>query len=312
MAEELVLDGKAMPMPLPPGACLADLIGALDRSMFKGGRRISAATCQGRNAFFPLASLVELGDFPEPPQLLSSPVPELLRKAVVTLNIGTACEEMFSVSSPTFEAYARKIGADYIVIDTEKIKMQHLFFEKWQIFSMLYEYDRVLYLDSDILISPDCPDLFSLVSPADVGALDEQLWEKRTCLITGIQELLGDVGWTKSYYNAGLGVFSWLHKPLFKKGGTPEGGLLAEQNLLNHRIAGLKYPVHSLPREFNRMDMTGEEGRLESFIIHYAGSGFTGQYPPDPKERLRLKTALMREDRKWFEENRSPQRACGA
>jgi lipopolysaccharide biosynthesis glycosyltransferase len=212
---------------------------------------------------------------------------------------------MYEVSSPTFVDYAKRCGADYIVIDSQKILMSHLFYEKWQIFDMLFDYDRILYLDSDILVAPDCPNLFSFVQPDDVGAFVEDDFEERTALIFRTQLEHGCLNWFKGYVNAGMGVFSWLHRPLFKKGKSRDTSCLTEQNLLNFRIQLNQMPIHKLPKEFNRMDLAGEDKRLQSFLIHYAGRGHTGKaWTGDPVETLKTKIEIMRADRKWLEENR--------
>jgi len=304
----LTLDGTEMDPPLAETAWLVDVVSLFDRVLFKEGKRVAkASTGDGRellkvqNAMRCLKELKSVA-------LESEPIPSEPSRAVVTMNIGSACDEMFSVSSLSFKEYAKRVGADFRVIDSAKVNMHQIYFEKLQVFDLLYEYDRVLFVDSDVLIAPDCPDLFTFVSPADFGGYDEEgvqpgLAERRTI----VQMMLGDCGWKDFSFNSGVMVASWMHRPVFKPGSTPDPSPIAEQNFLNHRVASMKCPVHKLPKEFNRMDMAGlDEDRFKSFVIHYAGRGYTSYFHPDPKERGRRRTAIMRADWDWFDKNRRP------
>ena len=69
--------------------------------------------------------------------------------------------------------YAERIGADFIHINRRKINynktknVNPVLFEKYQLYDILQNYDRALYIDSDVLITPNAPNIFDEV-PFDV------------------------------------------------------------------------------------------------------------------------------------------------
>lgn len=42
-------------------------------------------------------------------------------------------------------------------------------YEKFQIYNLLKEYDRIIYVDIDVIINETCPDLFQIVPEKDFG-----------------------------------------------------------------------------------------------------------------------------------------------
>lgn len=196
--------------------------------------------------------------------------------AVVTIAIGDAYQMMCQLTHPSLKAYADKIGADFICIDKQKISQTTPHWEKFQIFTLLNKYEHILYLDTDIIIRDDCPNLFDIVPPRFLGAFNEAKFTDRS------KELMIDVckqydvtlpNWDGRYFNTGVLVISRQHKHLFKK---PEKEVcnFYEQTYLNMMIAKEDVPMFELKHEFNRMTcmdrFTGEE-RFASYIIHYAG-----------------------------------------
>lgn len=71
-------------------------------------------------------------------------------------------------------AYAKKCHADFRFIDDyiDKDKKRDIYSQKLLIPDYLREYEQVLFLDLDIIISPDCPDIFALM-PENIGLMAE-------------------------------------------------------------------------------------------------------------------------------------------
>lgn len=71
-------------------------------------------------------------------------------------------------------AYAKKCHADFKFINEyiDKDLKRDIYSQKLLIPDYLREYEQVLFLDLDILISPDCPDIFALM-PQDIGLMAE-------------------------------------------------------------------------------------------------------------------------------------------
>ena len=195
---------------------------------------------------------------------------------ILTIAVGKDYEEMSAITHPSIKAYADKIGAEFMCIKEKKLANTTPHWDKFQIYDLLDKYDRILYLDTDLIIREDCPDLFLEVPNNKLGMFEEGQFTERS------KELMIDIcrqyeerlpSWNGKYYNSGVIVISQIHKPLFKK---PEKEIFSfyEQSYLNMRIAKLGVDIHSLHYKFNRMTCmdayTGEE-RYASYIIHYAG-----------------------------------------
>lgn len=199
-----------------------------------------------------------------------------MKNLVLTIVIGNDYRKIANLTHPFIKKYAAKIGADFICIDKQKISKTTPHWEKFQIYDLLNKYDRILYIDSDIIIRNDCPDLFKIVPENKLGAFNEAPYTNRSKeLMIDICKQYGVVlpDWNGKYYNSGVLVLSKQHKYLFKK---PNREIFSfyEQSYLNMKIALEKPVIHELYYKFNRMTcmdkFTGEE-RFASFIIHYAG-----------------------------------------
>ena len=196
---------------------------------------------------------------------------------VLTLAIGDDYQALARITHPTIEAYAKKIGAYFLVITERKISQTTPHWEKGQIYDLLNEYRRILYVDTDILIRDDCPNVFALVPESMLGMFNEAPFCDRS------RELMIEIckayektlpHWSGKYFNSGLMVISQAHKQVFKK---PEKEVFSfyEQSFLNVQIASLNIPMFELPYHFNRMtcvDAYTGESRLASYIVHYAGA----------------------------------------
>jgi hypothetical protein len=203
-----------------------------------------------------------------------------MKKAIVTICIGDEFKKLSVLTHPTIKAYADRLGAEFIVIDSCKTTPH---WEKFQICNLLNTYDRVIYLDTDLIIREDCPDLFDVVPYNKMGGFNEAKFVPReyslieTAQAYGID--IGNINWNGKYYNSGVLVVSKCHKYFFKKP-EKEFSNFYEQGYLNLKIAidesrrkQEESLMYDLSYKFNRMtclDISGEV-RHASYIIHYAG-----------------------------------------
>ena len=198
------------------------------------------------------------------------------KNLVLTISCGVDYEKIASLTHSSIRDYAKKIGADFKYIDKKEIAETTPHWEKFQIYNFLNEYERVLYIDTDLIIRKDCPDLFELVPIDKLGMFEEGQFTDRC------KELMIDIcreynvilpEWNGKYYNSGVIVASQKHKELFKK---PEKEIFNfyEQSYINMMITKLNIDMYELHYKFNRMScvdrFTGED-RHNSYIIHYAG-----------------------------------------
>ncbi|MFH2076755.1 MAG: hypothetical protein ABIJ57_15655, partial [Pseudomonadota bacterium] len=141
------------------------------------------------------------------------------------------------------------------------------------------KYRRLIYLDADLIIRPDCPNLFEVVPEDKMGLFNEGEFTPRAMVLHDAKIKMGDLpGWDGfTYYNIGVMVVSRFHRHVFN---FPEGPIkplkfpFGEQTYLNHRIISRKVPVHEIPWQLNRMSLMNKWlgiSRLDSYIVHYAG-----------------------------------------
>lgn len=203
--------------------------------------------------------------------------------AIVTICVGELYKKIAEFTYPTIKKYADRLGADFVIIDESNSSSPH--WEKCIIFHLLNKYERILYLDTDLIVRDDCPDLFALVPSSKLGIFNEAPFtpNRQESLFHACKDYGVKLNnWNGKYYNTGVMVISRVHKYIFKK---PDKEIFNfyEQGYLNmvfaqnmrtseSQVYGLE--MLDLSYKFNRMacmdSFTGEE-RHASFIIHYAG-----------------------------------------
>ncbi len=296
MAGSILIDGRQTPINVSPKMSLAVVVSIVDRALFKRGLRIGSVKSDDTDLFCPDGFNIPWSTF-EQISCKSEKIPATLKRAVVTLTIGDkrGHQEMRNISHPIMKAYADKVGADFVVIDEIKLRMKSLLLEKWQMFDLLFKYGRILFLDTDILVAPNCPDMFEMVPSDKVAALVESDHIDCNQWITDIQGQLGDIGWRNQYLNSGVCVYSYIHKAIFDR--TQPFVVPGDQHTFNYRIKQNGFKVFPLPITFNHMELYKND-RFLSHVIHYAGSGFT-DLPCNEEDAERLfqaKIDLMRKD----------------
>ncbi len=214
--------------------------------------------------------------------------------SIVTIVSGRDYEELSKLTHSSINAYAEKIGAEFIVIREESLTPHWL---KFRLFDLLNKYDRIIYLDSDLIVRDDTPNLFDVVPEDSFGAFDEALYADREhSILKAQQDYKEKVNWNKQYFNSGVLVMSKRHKYVWVEPENKEFNF-GEQGYLNLKLQLLlsrkEIKVHSLDYRFNRMtcmeQYLGEE-RHVAYIIHYAGC-------PDHAQRM---SAIKRDLETWL------------
>lgn len=208
-------------------------------------------------------------------------------KALVTLAVGDFYTKMGAITHPLMKAYADRCGVDFIVLDDRKVNESYNLderYEKFQLYNLIDDYDQIVFVDTDILISPRTPSLFDLVPNDRFAAVSEAKFSKAGRDIQLTQEILGEVEWKNDYFNSGMMVFGKAHKSLFdptreqlKIWSTGEfrknhTNLLNDQPYLNHRINELGISLIEMGYQYNHTRViTRTHTRFKSYMIHYAG-----------------------------------------
>jgi lipopolysaccharide biosynthesis glycosyltransferase len=193
-------------------------------------------------------------------------------RAVLTTACGADYLEIAALTNPLIAAYARRLNADFIALHESTVTPPA--FEKFRLYDFLGVYERIIYLDSDLIVNDHCPDLFAAVPPTSLGAwLASQHTSVFDQVIAKAQSALGNIDWAGDYFNSGVMVLSRAHRDVFRK---PYNycDIFKEQTLLNYRVQKARIPVFDIGWRANhtrRVERSAE--RLDSYIIHYAGLG---------------------------------------
>lgn len=217
---------------------------------------------------------------------------EMNRKhAVVVIAIGKS--KMWDIGKKTIEKYCEKYNLSLEIITKKKYdtqtaqdKYHYINFEKNQVYELYDEYDRILRLDWDVIITPHCPNIFDIVPEDKIGVVFEDVGPKRgdrLNRIKMIQEQLGDLKWISNYFNSGIILASKQHREIYHTTNADVEIVLnlktrvsKEQNYLNYKVRKFKFKIQELDYKFNHLRFFSEPWnksptRTQSYIIHYAG-----------------------------------------
>lgn len=172
---------------------------------------------------------------------------------VLTICIGEHFQSIAAITHQSISNYARKIEADFKVITDQKHLTPH--WEKLRMYDLLNVYERILYIDTDVLIKHDCPDLFKIVPKDTIGAFNEGRYFDRKY---------------PDYYNAGVLVIPRCKRDIFINPEIEQGDIntFYDQDFINDRIQASGCLVYNLSHKFNKMDFIQAPG----YIIHKAGN----------------------------------------
>ena len=182
---------------------------------------------------------------------------------------------------PIIRMFAKKWEADFKILSVSSgLNKMWRILETYSIFE---EYDRILHIDSDVVINKNCPNIFEIVPFDTIGLVLEdkgsRLENRRKRIEQIKKEFGGNEHWISDYFNMGVFLASNIHREMFTKieGKLWEAEHGLEQTHLNYQMMKLGYKYIDLGYKFNHMSMfseswSGSLSRFDSYIIHYAGS----------------------------------------
>ena len=224
-------------------------------------------------------------------------------KLLVATRADKNIRDLTVLTHPIIKKFAKRWDADFLVLNHNANcddPLGKIHYRIMQFYDLLNEYDRIIHLDSDIVINKNCPNLFDIVPGNKIGTIFEDRGSRqidRLKRILRIQKVWGDITWHEGYINTGVFVVSRLHREIFKrfKGRlwTIKWGY--DDVHLGYQINRLGMEIHELDYRFNHMCMfselwNGSPLRFDSHIIHYAGKASF----PDKGKRNRPE--LMKDD----------------
>jgi len=203
-------------------------------------------------------------------------------KAIVTVVNGDKYDKIWKRTEPFFLDYADKCDAELIVLKgVDGLDYPSPHWIKFSVYELLREFDRIAFIDADIIIRPDTPSLFDVVPEDQFGIFNEGEYTPRAMCIHEVRKVFAvDIkNWNGSdYYNTGVIVMSKCHRYLFKitEEIKPLRNAFGEQTYINMKLMANNVKIFPLHFKYNRMSImdriTGMT-RLDSYIVHYAGDG---------------------------------------
>lgn len=210
-----------------------------------------------------------------------------MKTAIFTLTIGDSSGFIPCLLSA--RNYARRHGISYFVSTRLDIRFYAACFEKFQGFKLFDKgFDRILFLDRDVIITPNAPNIFDCYPDVDaLYAFDENSpleHMDRDSIVSGIKK---DIDWPKNvygkyrYFNAGVFIVGknvkdfidgYRNRQLYS---IPQMRIFHEQTCLNYFAAQKQVKFGNLDRWWNRMDLMQPDPQGERYnahFIHYAGS----------------------------------------
>ena len=213
------------------------------------------------------------------------------KRLIVTIMLGK--DPSFEFVKRSFKEYAKKVNADFLCItkpssilkpnnnnNNNKLFFDALF-QKISLGDLSDNYERVLYLDADILITPHAKNIFDICNDdSKLYMFNEGVLSNREKELDLISTRLDKTIKDKNYFNAGVILFPKNNN--FLKAiriHDLEYFVLKsswfDQTYINFKARANKTPTSFLDREFNRLGKAGDnEKRFESSFIHYAGNGY--------------------------------------
>lgn len=207
-------------------------------------------------------------------------------KLLVTSRADDNIKDMTSLTFPHIKEYAKKLNADFMQLDHEsgcnheQGKWHYRILKHYELFDT---YDRILHIDSDVLITPNAPNIFEEVPYDFIGTVYEDKGSRlpaRRALIREVQSRFGDVNWDEGYINTGFFLSSRCHKNIYSliNGEHFYEGFGHDDVHIGYNIRKFKYSIKELSFVWNHMTMfsepwNGSPSRFDSHIIHYAGKG---------------------------------------
>ena len=208
-----------------------------------------------------------------------------MKNAIYTLNIQLRKDDIFEDCVRSISDYAERTGSDFImrtaILDhvlSDEQDYKNVIMEKFHIKELLNYYDRVLYLDADILVAPDSPNIFKyypdidlyLYNEVDYNNVDYDQYIEKV-------ERKYKIPWTRNdngrydFYNAGVMLvgksgakaFEFVESEYFIMDDLP---MIVDEPYLHHNIFKHNIKIGALDKSFNTMVYFEDKG----WFLHFA------------------------------------------
>ncbi|TWB88554.1 MULTISPECIES: glycosyltransferase [unclassified Synechococcus] len=201
-------------------------------------------------------------------------------------------EPIAKLSIPLMMKYAENIKSDFIRLSPRLAnKFQGILnYEKFQIFNLFSYYERIIFLDADILIAPAAPSLFDVVDEEHLGVfIASRYSDLHNPSVEAILCILGEIAWQREArnpeiyesFNSGVLVCSRKTGEYFGKEMRPaevwakfdsHNCYMSDQTFMNYVAQKYSLALADIGYQFNHTLAPGKSShRFRSHMIHYAG-----------------------------------------
>jgi hypothetical protein len=225
-----------------------------------------------------------------------------MKYAVATMYAGAIGRDLEEVTKGRHLHHAHRSGADFIPFFFSEMPFHELMLKKMDIMRDLLSarYDRVLWIDADVMIHRWSPNLIASIRPGHFAAFDESQLTTEPELafrmdhlaITCMEEGYGPPPRSMQYFNCGVMVAEQCHLHLFGKRLNPQPHNWVEQSVINARMQFRHVPTMSLPECWNRFKYWGPKPLCwwdSTYFLHFAGA-------PSHEERMK---DMRRQAKMW-------------
>jgi hypothetical protein len=197
-------------------------------------------------------------------------------RLIITVATGSECEKISAISSPQMRRYAEQCNADFVCLTGVTQGWWGL--EKFRIRPFAEQYKQTLFLDADIWIKDDSPNIFD--TSEDIAVHDDMPHNSCDWVAneyTAVHQSQGNsVKWPARWLlNSGVVLTSNKAASVWTPPSRPlPGKHCDEQFWVEHQIEQSGLPVHRLDIRFNTQYwMTDFRQRLKAaWFVHYANA----------------------------------------
>lgn len=240
-------------------------------------------------AFWSRPDMIEPVELPALP-----PITPTSKLCVATIATGERGRQMLEISRPSLQQYAERVGADYHELTSDRPAIPvYPVWDKFRVEKLFDFYDRIVYIDADVIVRPTAPDLFALVPDTHVGKHDDLQFMSAgfAWFYAEVEELCRSQGYTLPIIppwmlNSGVWIASRRHRDCFKPMTKPFNARhCAEQHHISIKLWESKTPIFLMDSDLHwqwyrdKALKTYPKGQF----VHFAGL-------TDHKKRLSLMT----------------------
>ena len=205
---------------------------------------------------------------------------------VVTVATGAKSQEVLQLTGPQTEQYAKRCGADFVQIIEPTQNWWGL--EKFRVGRVGKLYDRTLYLDADVWVNDNAPNLFTSSPPGSVYIHSDVAYQRNglgwaNTEVATLAKSQSVEPWPMELLNSGVVLFDRDHCDMWSPPNESfDPTHCSEQHWIEGNLHRLGYPIQRLHRRWNTQWYWQDFARLApiAHFVHLANATH--------RERLRI------------------------